>query len=122
MSSPPTTRVSAPRRYTSAVLTVGVTASAVFFVIALLGDVAAIAYDAGSVTDVGAVISGLSALSPWAWATLGVYAIVATPAAGLLATVAEYASVSERRTALVALAVLAILTVSAAVASGLLSV
>ena len=119
MSAPPTVRPSAPRRYTSAALTVGVGFSALCFAIAALAEVVGVQAEVGEVTDVGAVIEGLGVLSPWAWATLGVYAIVLTPAVGLLVTIGEYASASERRAALLALTVLAILTISAAVAIAL---
>ena len=116
MSTPPAVRVSAPRRYTSATLTSGVLLSGLCFVIAVIAEIAGIESLVGDMSDVGAVVDGLRALAPWAWATLGSYVIVLTPAVALLVTIAEYASISDRRTVLTAATVLAILTVSAVVA------
>ena len=55
-------------------------------------------------------------MEPWAWAGLGTLAVVATPALGLTATAYEYASVSDRRTVLMALTVLGVLAVSLVIA------
>ena len=116
MSSPPTVPVSAPRRYTSATLTGGVLLSGLCFVIAAFAEVAGAAVQAGDMTDFIAVVNGLGAMAPWAWATLGSYVVVLTPAVALLVTIAEYASISDRRTVLVAVVVFAILAVSAGIA------
>lgn len=116
-SSPPPGRpAAAPRRWTSATLTAGVIASAICFLIAGAAELLGVDTGAGDMTDVGALVAGLVSLAPWAWASLGTLTVVATPALGLLATAYEYASVSDRRTVLLALAVLAILGGSAIVA------
>jgi len=116
MSTPPIVRQSAPRRYTSAVLTSGVVISALCFVVAAIAELAGSESPAGDMTNLGVVADGLRALAPWAWATLGSYVVVLTPFVALLVTIAEYVSIGERRTVLTALAVLAILTVSVVVA------
>jgi uncharacterized membrane protein len=111
MSTTPTVR-STPRRLTRATLTAGVAVAAVCFLVAgtaeLLGNEGA----AGDMTDLAAVVDGLLAFSPWAWATLGTYVILATPAIGLATTAYEYASIAERRAMAMALVVLAVLGVS----------
>jgi uncharacterized membrane protein len=109
-------RTSAPRHYTSATLSAGVVLSGLCFVIALLAETVGVESQAGDMTDVAAVLEGLGAMAPWAWATLGSYVVVLTPAVALLVTIAEYASVSERLTVLTATAVFAILAFSAIVA------
>ncbi len=119
MTTPPTAPSSVSRRYTSAVLTAGVVLSALCFAIAALAEMAGVEAGSGDMTDIGAVIDGLRVLHPWAWATLGVYVVVLTPAVGLVATIGEFASAGERRTTLMALLVLAILTISAIVAIGI---
>ena len=116
MSTPSPVRASAPRRYTSAALTGGVLLSGLCFVIAVLAEVAGVEGHPGDMTDFEFVMEGLPALSPWAWATLGSYLVVLTPAVALLVTIVEYASISDRRTVAVAIAVFAILTFSAIVA------
>jgi uncharacterized membrane protein len=116
MSSGRSLRSGAPRRYTSGTLTAGVTMAGVCFAVAVAAEVLGIDPGDGSMTDPGAVITGLVTLTPWAWATLGAYAVVMTPVAGLLVTAAEYWSVNDRRTVLLAVAVLAVLAVSAVVA------
>ncbi len=116
MSAPLPSRVTAPRRYTSATLTAGVTVAAVCFSIALLAEVVGIPPGSDDMTDLGAVFEGLLRITPWAWATLGAYAIVMTPALGLLVTAWEYASVSDRRTVVLAFAVLIVLAGSAIIA------
>jgi len=106
----------APRRLTGSVLTAGVIVSAVCFLVAIAAEVAGNDLGLGDVTDVGALVEGLSSLEPWAWASLGTLAIVATPALGLLTTAYEYRSVADRRTTLLAMAVLGVLAFSTAVA------
>lgn len=107
----------APRRWTSATLTGGVIVSAVSFLIAGAAELFGADIGGGEMTDVGALASGLVDLSPWAWASLGTIVVVVTPALGLLATAYEYASVADRRTVLLALAVLGILILSAIIAA-----
>lgn len=116
MSAPQQARRSVPRRYTSAVLTGGVMVAAFFFGVAVLAEIAGVDPGAGQMTDVAAVIGGLFSLTPWAWATVGTYAVVLTPVAGLLVTAWEYATVSDRRTVALAVAVIAVLATSAVVA------
>jgi uncharacterized membrane protein len=102
-------------RYTSASLTGGVLVAAACFVVALVAEVAGVEPGAGDMTDPAAVLDGLVELSPWAWAALGTYAVVLTPALGLLVTAWEYAAASDRRAVQLALAVLVVLVVSAVV-------
>jgi uncharacterized membrane protein len=106
----------APRRYTSAVLTGGVVVAAVLFGVALLAETAGVEPGEGEMTDVAAVLDGLFSLTPWAWATAGTYAVVLTPVAGLAVTAWEYLDVGDRRTVVLALAVIAVLATSAVVA------
>lgn len=116
MTTPPTTRVSAPRGATSRALSVGVAAAGVFFAVAVIAEILGAEPGTGEMTDLAAVIEGLFSLTPWAWATLGAYAVVATPIVGLFVTAWEYASVHDRRTVLLAVAVLAVLATSVVVA------
>ena len=106
----------APRRATSAAITAGVVVAGVFFAVAMLLEILGSEPGSGEMTDIAAVLEGLVALTPWAWATAGAYAVVATPIVGLLVTAWEYWSVGDRRTVLLALAVIAVLAVSAVVA------
>lgn len=105
----------APRRATSTSLSLGVAFAAVCFVVAILAEVFGIDSNEGSMTDLATVLSGLPALSPWAWASLGAYAVVVTPVVGLVVTAWEYASVGDRRAMGLALAVLTVLGLSTAV-------
>ena len=109
-------RVAAPRRLTSGVLSVGVALSAACFALAGLAELVGIDRREAAMTDIGALIEGTMALDPWALASLGTYLVILTPAIALLATAWEYASISDRRTVLLAGAVLAVLTISVAVA------
>jgi uncharacterized membrane protein len=103
-------------RFTSAALTVGVTLAAVCFVVAVAAEIAGVEKGGGEMTDVAAVYEGLLAFTPWAWASLGTFAVVLTPVAGLLVTAWEYGRVGDRRALALALAVTAVLAVSAVVA------
>ena len=116
MTAPQPTRQSAPRRNTSATLTAGVVVAGVLFAVALLLELAGNDPGSGGMTDIAAVLDGLVALTPWAWATAGAYAVVATPVLGLLVTAWEYWTVGDRRTVLLASAVLAVLASSVVVA------
>lgn len=89
--------------------------AAACFVVALGAEVVGVEQNAGDMTDIAAVVEGVAAFSPWAWAAVGTYVVVLTPALGLLVTAWEYAAVSDRRTVLLAIVVLAVLGVSAAV-------
>ena len=108
MSAP----LSASRRLTSGTLTVGVAIAAACFLVALGSELAGNDALVGDMTDIGAVLEGMFGLAPWAWASLGTFAIVLTPVAGLLVTASEYAAISDRRTMWLAVAVLAILAIS----------
>jgi len=116
MTAPSTPRPSAPRRYTSATITAGAAVAAICFGIALMAEIAGVEPGSGEMTDLGAVFDGLLTFTPWAWATLGSYAVVLTPGIGLLVTAYEYATISERRTVLLAIAVVAVLATSATIA------
>lgn len=116
MITPQPRREGAPRRYTSAVLTGGVLLAGIFFALAMILEILGAEPGDGEMTDLAAVFDGLVALTPWAWATLGAYAVVATPVIGLIVTAWEYWTVSDRRTVLLAAAVLAVLAASVAVA------
>ena len=105
----------APGRHTSAVLSGGVAVAAIAFAVALLSEVAGTDAGSGEMTDLAAVLEGLLALSPWAWSSVGVYAVVLTPVAGLVVTAWEFASVGDRHTVVLALAVIGVLVVSAIV-------
>jgi uncharacterized membrane protein len=116
MSTQSEARETAPRRYTSAALTGGVLVAAVCFVVAIAAELVGIEAGSGEMTDIAAVIDGLLLFTPWAWATLGAYAVVATPALGLIVTGWEYSTISDRRTVLLAAAVLVVLASSATIA------
>ena len=116
MSAEPTRPEAAPRRYTSMALTTGVTVAGTLFVVAMVLEVLGVDPGAGEMTDIAAVIEGLFALTPWAWATAGAYAVVVTPVIGLLVTAAEYRSVDDRRTVLLSVAVMVVLAASVVVA------
>jgi uncharacterized membrane protein len=106
----------APRRFTSAVLSGGVAVAGVLFAAAMILEISGAEPGDGEMTDLAAVFEGLVALMPWAWATLGAYAVVATPLLGLLVTAWEYWSVGDRRTVWLAAAVIAVLAASVVVA------
>ncbi|CAN5584683.1 hypothetical protein BH24CHL9_BH24CHL9_03100 [soil metagenome] len=102
----------APRRLTAGVISGGAAIGAACFGVALAAGLAGVDGDGGDAADVPALLAALAALRPWAWASLGILAVIATPAVGLLVTAAEYASVSDRRTVVLAFAVLGILAAS----------
>jgi uncharacterized membrane protein len=106
----------APRRYTSATLTGGVALAALLFGVAGVAEFLGAETGSGEMTDFAAIVDGLVAFTPWAWATAGAYAVLVTPVVGLLVTAAEYWSVDDRRTVLLAFAVLGVLCVSVLVA------
>jgi uncharacterized membrane protein len=97
-------------------LTAGVGLSAICFLVAGVAELLGLPARSGSVRDVDAVAAGLGAADPWAWATLGILVVIATPAVALLATAIEYLRVSEHGTALMAVTVLLVLVVSALLA------
>jgi uncharacterized membrane protein len=109
-------RLRAPRRYSSAVLTAGVVLASACFVLALALEVVRGEPGRGEMADIPAVLAGLLAFSPWAWAATGVYVVVATPVVGLLVTAGEFASIGDRRAVGLAISVIVVLVVSTAVA------
>jgi uncharacterized membrane protein len=106
----------ASRRMTSATLTAGVAVSALCFLAAVVLEAMGSAGAAGPMTAITSLLDGLLALEPAAWASLGTYVLVATPAIGLVVTAAEYADIGDRGTMVLALAVLGVLAISALVA------
>jgi hypothetical protein len=102
----------APGELTATVLSGGAAVGAACFAVALTAEVVGLDGARGDPLDPAALLAALAAFRPWAWASVGTLAVIATPAVGLLATSAEYASVSDRRTALLALVVLGVLAVS----------
>lgn len=113
---PDIARVAAPRHLTSATISGGVVVSAACFLLAGAAEALGRTAQPGDMTDIGALLERSLSLDPWAWASLGTFAVILTPAIALLATAWEYRTISDRRTVLLALAVLAVLTVSAGVA------
>lgn len=102
-------------RATRAVLAVGSAISVACFAIALVLEFLERPDGGGSATDPGAVLRSAIALEPWGWATLGTYAVIASPVAAIVATALEYARTGDRRTAWTAVGVLVVLGVSLAV-------
>jgi uncharacterized membrane protein len=86
------------------------------FAIALAADLAGLGKGTSGVSDVGSYLAAIAAVDPTAWAVLGSAVIIATPAVGLVVTAFEYESIGDRWAVLMALAVLAILGTSLAVA------
>ena len=66
----------------------------------------------GDPRDLAAVLRAAAELRPWGWSMLGVLALLATPAASLLATFFELRP-RHPRAALLALAVLGVLAAAA---------
>jgi uncharacterized membrane protein len=97
-------------------LTAGVGLSAVCFIVAGVAELLGSPVGSGMVRDLEAVVAGLGSADPWAWASLGTLVVLITPGLGLLVTAFEYARVSDRRTTLMALAVVTVLVVSGVVA------
>jgi uncharacterized membrane protein len=93
-------------------LTAGAAFAGACFLVALGGEQLGVEGPAGEMTDVIAVLQGLPALSPWAWASLGTYAVLVTPVVGLAITAWEYAAVKDRRTVMLAAGVLTVLAIS----------
>ena len=106
----------AASRATRAVLALGTGASVTCFAIALLLEFLGRPSGGGAETDLGAVLSSAAALESWGWATLGTFAVIVSPAAAIVATALEYRVAGDRRTALTAVGVLAVLGISLGVA------
>jgi len=115
-ATPDVVRVAAPRHLTSTTLSAGVAVSAACFLLAGAAEALGVTSRPGDMTDIGALLQGWLSLDPWAWASLGTFAVILTPALALLVTAWEYLTIRDRRSVLLALAVLAVLMVSAAVA------
>ena len=113
--TPSTSRVQAGTQGTRAALAVGTAVSVVCFAVALILEFLGRPDGGGSATDLGAVARSTLALEPWGWATLGTFAVILSPVVAILATALEYASIHDRRTALTAVAVLAVVAMSFAV-------
>ena len=107
-----TSTLRASRRATSMWLTIGAGLSAVCFVVALLAEQAGIEAGAVVAVDVVGVLAALPSFDPAAWAMLGVYLVLVTPAASIGITAWEYQGVGDRRTVFFALAVLTSLGIS----------
>jgi uncharacterized membrane protein len=117
MTAPQPAHEDAPRRFTSHMLTGGVVVAGVLFAMAMILEILGSDPGSGEMTDLAAVLEGLVKLTPWAWATAGAYAVLATPVLGLLVTAWEYWSVGDRQTLWLAAAVIAVLATSVLVAT-----
>lgn len=115
-TAPEVVRVAAPRHVTSVVISAGVVLSAACFLLAGAAEALGTTTQPGDMTDVGVLLERSLSLDPWAWASLGTFAVILTPAVALLVTAWEYFTIRDRRSVLLALAVLAVLSVSATVA------
>ena len=116
MTTPQPAHEGAPRRFTSRVLTGGVVVAGALFAVAMILEILGSDSGGGEMADLAAVFEGLVALTPWAWATAGAYALLATPVLGLLVTAWEYWSVGDRPAVWLAAAVLTVLATSVIVA------
>jgi len=111
----PAGRIIPASRATRAVLAVGTGVSVACFAIALILEFLERPIGGASATDLGAVLRSAIALEPWGWATLGTFAVIASPVGAIAATALEYARTGDRRTAWTAVGVLVVLGVSLAV-------
>jgi hypothetical protein len=94
---------------TRAALAVGTAVSVACFLATLLLESTGRPRGGGSGLDPVEVVRSAASLEAWGWATLGTYAVILTPALALAMTAWEYLAVEDRRTAAIALAILAIL-------------
>jgi uncharacterized membrane protein len=101
---------------TGRILSLGALLGAACFAIALIADVAGVGDRATRPADAPGLVAALVALSPSAWAAVGVAIIVGTPAIGLVTTALEFRAAADLRAALLALGVLLILAASLVVA------
>ena len=116
MTGPSTdARERAPSRLTALVLDAGSLVSASFFLVGVVLDTIGRPDGEPEPLDPEAILAAVAGLEAWGWSTLGVVALIATPALGLVATALEYRSL-ERRSSLLALLVLGVLGASLAVA------
>lgn len=93
---------------TSRALVAGTLVSAACFVLGLLLTLVGQGAEAQDPRRLDLVLQAATQLQPWAWSTLGVIALLLTPPAGLAATAFETRR-TQPLTALLAVAVLAIL-------------
>jgi uncharacterized membrane protein len=105
-------------RWTSSVLLGGTLLSAAVLVVGVVLGLTGREAGAQQPLELAAVLRASLDLRPWGWSMLGVLILLATPAAGLVASFFETRR-AEPRSALLALAVLGIL-VGAAVGAGLI--
>jgi uncharacterized membrane protein len=101
--------------WTSRVLTVGTLVAAMCLLVGLVLSLLGAVGTAGDPRRFDLLLGSILELRPWGWSMLGVLVLIATPAAGLVATFFELRA-DQPRAALLALAVLAILGVAALIA------
>ena len=104
-----------PAGATSRALVAGTLLSAGCFVLGVLLTLLGQGAGAQDPRRLDLVLEAAAQLRPWAWSTLGVICLLLTPPAGLLATVLETRRI-QPATALLALAVLAILVLATGLA------
>ncbi|MDP8905045.1 MAG: DUF1634 domain-containing protein [Chloroflexota bacterium] len=114
-SRPPAGKPRPPAGLTARVLTAGTLVSALCFVAGLGLSLAGSDARTGDPLRLDLVLASALAIEPWGWSTLGVLALLATPAVGLVVSAVELRTV-EPRTALLALGVLGILVLAVAIA------
>lgn len=102
-------------RWTARVLSLGTLLSAALFLFGLVLNLLGREAVADPDRSLAIVLRSALALEPWGWSMLGVLALLATPVAGLIATAFELRQVQPRG-ALLALAVLGLLSVAAVLA------
>jgi uncharacterized membrane protein len=107
----------ASRRLTSATMTAGVLVSAACFALAIVLELAGRDTSGGRMSDLSAMLDGLLAMAPWAWAGVGTYVLIVTPAMALMATIFEYWRAGNRSAAGLAVLVLLVLLLGCLVAA-----
>jgi uncharacterized membrane protein len=105
----------ATSRLTARTLTIGSLFSALFFLGGVVLDALGRSTGVADLLDPRAIAAAVVDLQAWGWSTIGVIVLIATPAAGLIATALEYRR-PEPRSALLAMTVLGVLAVSLAIA------
>lgn len=102
-------------RWTSLVFAAGTLSAAACLLIGLLLRAGGGPADVGDPLSLDEIVASAAAIRPWGWSMLGVLLLLATPAAGLVATALELRR-DEGRVAWLALAVLAVLGLAVAIA------